>query len=213
MIASSRSLGRCIAAATAAAAVLGMTVAEARAESIIKRPGDHPDYVLELDPHFVAALEGPVWADDGLGLGLRASIPFLDGPIQTINNSMAISFGFDWVHYGDDNGCWWWNRNQWGYYDNQDCNANGFWFPVTLQWNFWLTDIISVYGEPGLAIRHWNWDQPCASYDGICRFDDTDILPVVFYGGARFLFTERFGMNVRLGFYPTMLNVGASILL
>jgi hypothetical protein len=26
--------------------------------------------------------------------------------------------------------------------------------PVALQWNFWLTDVISVFGEPGLALGY-----------------------------------------------------------
>jgi hypothetical protein len=210
-------------AGVAAALAVGF-VTDARAESIIKNPGDHPDYSVELEPHLVLALGdapgSPYWVDDaGFGLGFRASIPFLDGPIETINNSMAITFGFDWAHYGDDNACWrgrYWD--DWRvYYDDEDCSANAFWFPVALQWNFWLTDIISVYGEPGLAIRHWRYNGPCYYWDPrgdfrICDYDNTDVIPV-FYGGARFMFSDTVGLTTRLGFYPTMLNVGASFLL
>ncbi len=204
---------RCVTAAIAASLTLGALSTEARAESVIKRPGARQDYSVELEPHLVLALDGPVWADEGIGLGFRASIPIVDEPIKTINNNMAIGFGFDWAHHGDDNACWWYRRNDWGYYADWNCNANSFWFPVVLQWNFWLTDIISVYGEPGLAIRHWSYDQPCPDWDGICKFDDTDILPLVFYGGGRFMFSDAVGLNVRLGFWPTMINIGASFLL
>ena len=194
----------------AACAVWSLT-SPARAESIIERPGARPMYSVELDPHVLAALGGPVWADDGFGLGFRASIPIVDDPIKTINNNMAIGFGLDWAHYGEKNRCW----DYYHYRYDYDCDANALWFPVVLQWNFWLTDIISVYGEPGIAIRHWRWEYPCAegNWAGLCDRDDTDFLPLVFYAGGRFLFSERFGLNVRIGFWPSMLNVGASILL
>ncbi len=212
MTASAPSVFPCLIGGVAAGLVLGTLAPDARAESVIKRPGARPDYSVELEPHLVLALNGPVWADEGIGLGFRASIPIVDEPIKSINNNMAISFGFDWAHHGDDNDCWWYRRNDWGYYDH-NCRANSFYFPVTLQWNFWLTDIISVYGEPGLAIRHWRYDQPCRDWDGFCDYDDTDILPIVMYGGGRFMFGETVGLNVRLGFWPTMLNVGATFLI
>jgi hypothetical protein len=208
-------LARCVTAGIAAASMLGALPTQARADSVIKRPGARPDYAVELEPHLVLALDGPVWADEGIGLGFRASIPIVDEPIKTINNNMAIGFGFDWAHHGDNNACWWRYRNVYYAYPDDNCNANSFYFPVVLQWNFWLTDIISVYGEPGLAIRYWRYEGPCnyADWDGICDYDDTDVLPIVFYGGARFMFSDSVGLNVRMGFWPTMLNVGASFLL
>jgi len=212
MTACTHLMARCATATVAAAVVLGALQTEARAESVIKRPGARPDYVVELEPHLLAISDGPAWADGGFGLGFRASIPIVDDPISTINNNMAIGFGLDWAHHGGDNDCWWWRRDDWGYYNNYDCNANSFYVPVVLQWNFWLTDIISVYGEPGFGIRHWRWNQPCPDWDGMCNFDDTDPIPV-FYGGGRFMFGETVGLNTRLGFYPFMFSVGASFLL
>ena len=214
MTARIRLLARCVTAGIAAVLTLGALPSAARAESVIKRPGARPDYSVEFDTHLVLALDGPVWANEGFGLGLRASIPIVDDPIKTINNNMAIGFGFDWAHYGDNNGCWWRYRDYYNVYPDVRCDANAFWFPVVLQWNFWLTDIISVYGEPGLAIRHWRYDYPCNynSWDGICTRDDTDILPLVFYAGGRFMFGDTAGLNVRIGFWPTMINVGGAFL-
>src|SRR5262245_61097054 len=60
----------------------------ASAQSIIKQPGNHPDYSFEIEPHL--AFE---WArdgyDEGIGPGVRFNIPFMhNGPIKTINNNM-----------------------------------------------------------------------------------------------------------------------------
>lgn len=98
-----------------------------------------------------------------------------------------------------------------GWYE--DCSINSFWFPVVLQWNFYLTDIISVFGEPGLAIVHHRWDRwgRCWSPD-FCDPDgnDTTLRPAL-WGGARFMFSDRIGATVRLGF-PSI-TAGISFLL
>lgn len=194
--------------------------AEARAQSIIERPGDHPAYGVELDPHLVIQYGyTPAWFDEGIGVGFRASIPFLDGPIPTINNSMAITFGGDWAYFGDDD-CY--NYYSWYYRDSppdyvlwgdHGCHGHAFTFPVALQWNFWLTDIISVFGEPGLALGYRRWESICRYNDGWgdCHDDDFEFLPFVMWAGGRFLFGERVGMTVRLG-YPSV-NIGATFLL
>jgi hypothetical protein len=174
----------------------------------VRNPGDHPGYVVELEPHLVldwAGSPGPY--DEGFGLGFRASIPILDnGPIDTINNNMAITFGLDWSRA--DHTCGDPRRVGFG-----DCRVDSFWLPVALQWNFFLTDIISVFGEPGLALVHhrWNnWERCWAP--GYCDADgsDTRLRPVL-WGGARFLLSDRIGVTVRLG-YPSI-TAGVSFLL
>jgi hypothetical protein len=189
----------------------------ASAESIIKRPGDHPKYSVELDPHLVIGWGG--WSpgpfdDEGFGVGFRASIPIVEqGPIKKINNSMAIGFGGDMLFYSDDDcGYGRWNRFDYRY----DCSGGSLVFPVVLQWNFWLTDVISVFGEPGLAVRHsWiNVEYPCDNnLLDTCDADDsdTDFVPFIFWAGGRFLFSDSVGLTVRLG-WP-YIGVGASILL
>ena len=196
------------------------------AESVIKEPGKHPHYSVELEPHLIWTWDSlPHDAQDGLGIGLRASIPlFHNGPVSTINNNMAITFGLDWAHSsgycgpaaqpppGYPPGYYY------GYYyyggDYYNCGANSYWVPVALQWNFFLTDIISVFGEPGLAVVHDRWEQwvPCGPGAPLCRFSqsETRLFPVL-WGGARFLFSDTFGVTVRVGI-PSI-TAGVSIML
>src|SRR5689334_1043116 len=126
----------------------------AQAESIIKDPNP-PQYSLELEPKFNLGPSGVFdYGGSFYGPGVRFSIPVMSpGFVKTINDSIAISFGADFVRYGGYRyygfNC---VRGVCGYYD-----AGDFWavyLPVTMQWNFWLTDKWSVFGEPGLAIRH-----------------------------------------------------------
>lgn len=193
----------------------------AEAAGIIKEPGQHPHYTVELEPHFVLTWNWlPHSSQDGLGIGVRASIPlFHNGPIDTINNNMAITFGLDWAH--SSGYCGPPGRPPPGYppdyyyyYDNNNCSANSYWLPVALQWNFFLTDVISVFGEPGLAIVHDRWSQldPCPPGGGFCEYghSETSIFPVL-WGGARFLFSDKVGVTVRLG-VPSI-SAGLSILL
>jgi hypothetical protein len=181
------------------------------AASIFKNPGEHPHYSVELEPHLVLDWAGAPGPDsEGFGAGFRASIPiFHNGPINNINNNMAITFGFDWSRASRPCGAWRDARMGW----TDDCDIDSFWFPVALQWNFFLTDVISVFGEPGLAIVHYRWDrwQRCWA-PGYCDADgsDTRLRPVL-WGGARFLVSNNIGITVRLG-YPSI-TAGVSFLL
>lgn len=206
-----------LAAAAVAAALVLLLGTTARAQ--IKEPGNHPDYSVELEPHGLFDWGyGPGWASNGFGLGLRATIPIVQDPIKTINNSIGIGFGLDWTHYSSAcYGYYGWGR----YYPNgvypggYDCSGNGLLFPVVMQWNFFLTKIISVFGEPGFAIEHtwWNYPYPgnCPP-NGICSLSasSTDFR-FVFWGGARFMFGKTVGLTARIG-WP-YISVGASFLL
>lgn len=193
----SRSLISALLSVAAAASALSFT-SEAEATNVIKRPGAHPQYSFELEPHGIWSW---AWPGDGPGIGVRANIPlFHNGPIDTINNNMAIGFGMDvawWTHgsrtrrLGDR--CW----DDWG---DDRCSGTTVWVPVVLQWNFYLTEMISVFGEPGAAMRFVSWE-----YDS----DFHPFIPV-FAGGGRFQFGERVGLTVRLG-YPYA-SIGANIL-
>ena len=185
------------------------------AEAQIKQPGAHPDYGVEIEPHVGVHWEQePAWTDEGFGVGLRATIPFLDnGPISKINNNMGIGFGLDWAHFDDP--CW---HHFFRFSDRrfgEDCSADQFWFPVVLQWNFFLTPVISVFGEPGFGIVHtrWSYDFFCNNNDGpICEFDDSDTnLRFVFWGGGRFMLGDTVGAVVRIG--SPSLTVGVTFLL
>ncbi len=208
-----------IVAAGACAAALALFAWEPTSSAQIKSPGAHPDYSVEVDPHLVLGLADHPWGSstNGWGAGARISIPIVEqGPIRTINNSMAIGFGADWVHFSDT--CWgyWYHGAPVNYpYATQDCTANTLWFPVVLQWNFWLTKVVSVFGEPGLSIVHrswdWWWASPACQY-GWCKTTQstTDLEPFVFFAGARFLFSQSAGLTIRLG-WPYA-SVGASLL-
>ena len=198
---------------TSAMLALGLTLSATRAhaESIIRQPGNHPAYAVDLEPHAVLSIDdGPFASGGGFGLGARATIAFLkNGPISTINNDMGIGVGLDWVSLGNCYHGYWWQP----YYN--DCSIYSIYVPVVLQWNFYLTDIITVYGEPGLALRYSH-----ISFNGGIAPNNipyppwstssTDLIPV-FAGGAKFMFAKTVGLNVRLG-YPYF-SVGASILL
>jgi hypothetical protein len=70
----------------------------AAAQSIIKHPGDHPRYSFEAEPHLSLA----PFHEGGLGPGFRGTFVVLDnGFISSINNSIGIGVGIDWVFYGD----------------------------------------------------------------------------------------------------------------
>ncbi len=111
--------------ALATLAALGFAREASADQLVIKFPGQHPDYVFEAEPHALIAPFHHPWP----GLGFRGSIEIVDnGFISSINNTVAISFGGDWVD-------------------------KGVWLPVAMQWNFWLSRNWSVFGEPGVAFR------------------------------------------------------------
>ena len=171
-----------------------------RADAQIGSPGRHPHYHVELEPHLVWQWTGDEAAlDDGIGFGFRASIPLLqDGPVSTINNSLAISFGIDWAWFGD---C----RAYGG-----DCRENDFWVPITMQWNFFLTSVVSLFPEFGLGFRDAAFDYDVACSPRGCRGSSLEVHPVLWFG-ARFYLAQSFAIVVRLG--TPSLQLGASFTL
>ncbi|HEX6272641.1 MAG TPA: hypothetical protein VFZ53_06375, partial [Polyangiaceae bacterium] len=152
----------------------------------------------------------PFFDDEGVGLGLRASIPFVrNGPIPQINNNVGISFGGDFVFFDADFGC----RNDGNALLGDDCSGSNLWLPVTFQWNFFFTKVVSAFFEPGLAISYWqrDWIDDCGGDPCERNASDLDLAEFVVFFGGRFLFTERAGMTVRIG-WPYV-SVGGSFLL
>src|SRR6516225_3711541 len=82
-------------------ACVALASRSARAEeSIIKRPGDHPNYGVEIEPHLLAGFLAVSHGGDGYGLGGRFTIPLMkNGFVSSINNNVGIGFGLDWIHY------------------------------------------------------------------------------------------------------------------
>ena len=188
----------------------------AHAQSIIRQPGNHPNYSFEIEPHLAFQWTNRYGVDDGIGPGARFNIPFMhNGPISRINNNMGITFGID-VTFSDGGYGWCYGRyGNTARFDDDDCSVTEVWLPVAMQWNFFLTKVISVFGEPGFAIAHRRWDYQwyCEGVAGnTCDYDgsDTDI-EFVMWGGGRFMFSDNIGATVRIG-YP-MITAGINFLL
>ena len=186
--------------------VFALVAAPAHADRmIIKQPGNHPGYSFEAEPHLLLGLWGVPGPGDGTGLGagFRGSIVIVhNGFVSTINNSVAISFGIDWVYFDIDDWCGrYWRGPPGNAVCGWDDDAHLVWLPVAMQWNFWLSENWSVFGEPGLALR-FNDEH----YD-----DDVD-LDFVFYAGGRYHFSDPVSLTMRLG-WPSALSVGASFFL
>jgi hypothetical protein len=175
-----------LAALVAASAVALTTAARARADDTIKRPGDHPRYHVEIEPHGLLGY-GVVYPDSGFGLGARFSIPIVqNGFIPTINNSVAVSFGMDVVYFDTCGG---------------GCSATYLDFPVAMQWNFYVAQHWSVFGEPGLVVGH-------GFLSGPYGFPDTWVYPAFFVGG-RYHLSDKVSLTMRVGF-PTLFSFGVS---
>jgi len=164
----------------------------AHAQSIIKHPGDHPRYSFEAEPHFALA----PFRTEGFGPGFRGTFVVLDnGFVSSINNSIGIVVGLDWLFY------------------DQHCAGNprvcvergDVLIPVVMQWNFWLHPHWSVFGEPGVVFHIRNHDTK-----------DFDFAPFTIYGGGRYHFNDSIALTLRLGapvFFDNVISVGVSFLL
>jgi len=167
---------KCLSLALGLASFIALTNQVAHAETnIIKDPGRHPHYVFEAEPHFFL---GPIGKPPLLpGVGFRGTVVLAqEGFIDRINDSVGLGFGIDYTR------------------DN-------IWVPVVMQWNFWLSEHWSVFGEPGLAIKFE--DHGHATH--ATRADFT------IYGGGRLRLSDRVTLTMRVG-YPAF-TAGFSFLL
>jgi hypothetical protein len=203
-----------------AASFVMLAPSESSAQTIIKNPGDHKKYVVELEPHGLLMWQshydaGYGYYDNGFGwgAGFRAAIPVThNGFLPMINNSVAVGFGMDWGHYSYS--CWYGRDRHDPYWGQRDCTGNEFWFPVVMQWNFYITKFFSAFVEPGLAVYHTRWSYPkewCnASTPWYCdTWSHTGVYPVAFIGGR--LGNDTVSFTFRIG-YP-YISLGASFML
>ncbi len=180
--------------------------ASAFADDTIKSPGDHPDYHFEIEPHGLLGL-GFRYGGVGVGVGARFSIPIVkNGFIPTINNSVAISFGADFLHYG---GCF----NGFNGFDGYSCSANYLFFPVVMQWNFFVAERWSVFGEPGIVPFYGIYDDVCGNGKNQVKGCDNpshfSVTPALYVGG-RYHFNEHTALTMRIG-YPDV-SIGVSFM-
>lgn len=184
----------------------------ASAESLVKREGDHPRYAVELEPHLTLGVGAPGDSGgSGVGGGLRLSIPVAQrGFIDGINDSVAIGFGVDALHYAGTGAMAGKCAEYRGSGDERICvrveGAGGpsFYalFPVVMQWNFFLDPAWSVFAEPGLGIYYQNRE-----FDGSSAAGAFPILQV----GGRYQFSQAASVTFRIG-YPYF-SVGVSFFL
>jgi hypothetical protein len=139
----------CFAAISALLAIVSPRTAHAE-ESIIKRPGDHPQYVFELEPHLIVGYAGPFRDHGQLGFGGRGTVIIVNnGFVKSINNNVGITFGVD-VFVGHET----------------------LFIPVAMQWNFFLSTHWSVFGEPGVGIAGDGHLHPVLMAGGRYHFND-----------------------------------------
>jgi hypothetical protein len=128
-------LGRAFLGFVAACFFFVASAGDAQATNLIRRPGAHNRYSFEIEPHLNIYGYGRGRAE--IGPGVRASIPFMhNGPIRSINNNLAITFGAD-MYFPP--------------------SSFGLSIPVAAQWNFYFTEIISVLGEVGIVTNFGNF--------------------------------------------------------
>ncbi len=185
-----RSFSLVAAAFTTAAVVLLSSTASA--DLVIKSPHKHPDYRAELEPHGVFRIWHRKFGRFGgssrralgnaeFGLGFRATIELADPAfVPKINNTVGITFGTDITSCN-------------GYCPNPELIS---YFPVGLQWNFFLSDDWSVMFEPGFVL---------VSYS---LFEEFDADFMVFAGG-RYHFNDDIALTMRVG-YPFTFSIGPS---
>lgn len=175
----------------------------ARADDTIRRPGDHPDYKVEIEPQLALG-----WTDwygaGGYGAGARFTIPIVDkGFVPSINDTVAIGFGADFLHY---DACHYFNGGV-GY----GCGANYLFLPVVMQWNFYVAQRWSVFAEPGLFLFHGFFDTSyCDPRFAGCGYPASTGVDFAFFVGGRYHFSDTMALTMRLG-YPTV-TVGLSFL-
>lgn len=162
-------------------------------DDTIRRPGEHPDYHVDIEPHGVLGAGFYGWGWLGFGGGARFSIPLCKNCfVPKINNNVAVSFGADLAFYPFD--------NIYGYTP---------WFlflPVAMQWNFFVARKWSVAAEPGVTpwFGLYDYGRYCAGAG--CH--DWAIWPSLSFVG-RYHFSDGVALTMRLGF-PEFFNIGVS---
>lgn len=184
-----------LAGPTVLAGALVLSLARpAAAEGTIKSPGNHPHYSFEAEPHLALSYKA------GIGPGFRGTVVLLDnGFISSINNSVGLGFGVEWLFY---------SKHCDGPPTGRICESVGdVMVPVVLQWNFWLVQWLSVFGEPGVAFHFHRGPGDEFGFD-----------PFTIFGGARFHFSDSVALTLRVGapelFHrDSVITIGVSFLL
>ena len=166
----------------------------AAAQSVIKSPGEHPHYAFEAEPHLALSYNA------GYGPGFRGTIALLDRAfIPSINDSIGLGFGAEFLFY---------SKHCDGPPGARICESVGdVMIPVVLQWNFWIIQWFSVFGEPGFALHVHRGPG-----------DDFAIDPFTIFAGMRLHFSDSVALTLRLGapevfHHDSVITIGVSFLL
>lgn len=159
---------------TVSTGLLTMALATPAAADI-RNPGEHIRYSFELEPEVIFPVNRPL--DEGVGVGVRGSVPVLfNGFIPSINNSIAVSFGFDKVPLS---------------------TGRDYYVPLVLQWNFWVSPIFSVAGEPGVLLSFTDKTRLHPEVWGLARLHFNDSVALV----ARMSVPETPSFSVGVSFF------------
>lgn len=169
-----------------------LVVGTASAQLIIRNPGDHPDYRVEIEPHGTVGLfhrnfggfDGNNlnngFGNPDIGAGFRVSVEIADPVIPRLNNTIALSFGLDLT-----------NCSNYCYNNNNRLSSYGtqFYAPEAgVQWNFFLTPQFSVFADVGIMLRSY----------GVYQDNFFDFYAMV---GGRYHINKRIALTFRVG-YP-----------
>ncbi|HEX3854729.1 MAG TPA: hypothetical protein VHW01_27395, partial [Polyangiaceae bacterium] len=117
---------------------------------VIRNAGDHSRHSFEAEPHLLLGVIDPPGAasGSGFGAGFRGTVVIVpNGFVPTINNSVGIGFGVDWVHYSHGRQHCTRDTLTSGVCNFDDSESvNDLWFPAVMQWNFFLSRQWSVFG-------------------------------------------------------------------
>lgn len=194
--------------ALAACALVAAPTVAAAGDDTIRSPGEHPKYTVELEPHALIGYDAFGWGGFGFGLGGRASVPLMDnGFVPKINNQPAITFGIDWMHF--ESSCYYYFAGIGG------CSANYVYFPLGLQWNFYVSKAWSVFAEAGFAPFYGSYSDFCDTLDprSVDYLRCNAVRPSHFnfepWGslGGRYSFNEKTSLVMRLGVPTFMIGV------
>jgi len=190
---------------------VGAPDARAREAAVIYGARTPISYGVELEPHLVLGTDPPGYGTgSGVGFGVRGSMVVApEGFVSGLNDSIAIGVGLDIGHYsaawggpGYHDQCLHFEPGPNGTSICTEVTSNGGTYnyafvPMVMQWNFWLTERWSVFGEPGLNLY-------------FLGNHGMGLAPALYLGG-RFQVSDRITITARLG-YPTF-AIGASFMM
>ena len=143
----------------AAAGVL-LCASAAQADDTIKHPGDHPHYAVEIEPHALFGLTASTPSADTASAGGSPSPSSRTASSRRSTTASPSRFGLDYL------------PSDGVLREPARLRRELPRFPVALQWNFFVAQRWSVFGEPGLTSG--TASSPAARRTTFARLPDGD---------------------------------------